>query len=468
MITVGAIFGKTPEISIWGQQSSRNNVIDNASHLPTDCQPGKFDRKTGKWLHDEKSKKIKWAAELGNTTYGSPVCAGGKVFCTTNNAAGYDPNYPKSVDLGCLLAFDTKNGNFLWQYSVEKLENDGIDWPEQGICSNPVVENSKLWIVNNRGEVVCLDTEKGNVIWKFDMITELGVVPRQMTCCSPLIVGTYVITGTSNGKDAQGKTVPHPNAPDIIALDKVTGKLLWQDTPCGKNILDGQWASPAVGTKEEQSYLYYPGGDGWLYAYKIKEQSHPPLVFQWKFNCNPEGTVWRGGQGTKNILVATPVISRDKIYIATGQSPESGDGTAVLWALEQGEKANAAWKYDGKVSGSNDFEEQFHRTIGAVVEYENLLLVGDFAGLVHCLNAETGEFHWCYDMMAPIWGSPLAADGKFYLGDSDGDLVIFQASDKLSVLAEVNWGDAIYTVPTFYGTILYVTTNHYLFALGEE
>jgi hypothetical protein len=37
-------------------------------------------------IAEGKRKNIKWVAELGNRTIGSPVVAGGKVFVATNNA----------------------------------------------------------------------------------------------------------------------------------------------------------------------------------------------------------------------------------------------------------------------------------------------------------------------------------------------------------------------------------------------
>jgi len=64
------------------------------------------------------------------------------------------------MDLGCLLCFRESDGELLWQHSNEKLTTGRVhDWPLQGICSTPLVNKDRLWYVNNRGEVVCLDTE---------------------------------------------------------------------------------------------------------------------------------------------------------------------------------------------------------------------------------------------------------------------------------------------------------------------
>src|SRR5690606_19085883 len=94
------------------------------------------------------------------------------------------------------------------------------DWPREGICSAPVVEGNRLWYVSNRCEVVCADTEgftdgkndgvqdekykskiDGDIIWRLDMIEELGVFPHNLATCSPLIVGDVLYVITSNGVD---------------------------------------------------------------------------------------------------------------------------------------------------------------------------------------------------------------------------------------------------------------------------
>jgi hypothetical protein len=59
-----------------------------------------------------------------------------------------------------LLAFDEQTGKFLWQHSSEKLPTGRVhDWPDQGICSAPLLDGDKVWFVTSRGEVACLDAE---------------------------------------------------------------------------------------------------------------------------------------------------------------------------------------------------------------------------------------------------------------------------------------------------------------------
>jgi hypothetical protein len=141
----------------WGGSPTRNNVSAERN-LPTDWNPGEFDRKTGRW-DNTKAKNIKWVANLGSQTYGSPVVADGRVFVGTNNSYGHIQQYPRDIDLGCLLCFSEQTGEFLWQFSAEKLPTGRVhDWPLIGIVSSPLVEGDRAWFVSNRAEVVCVDT----------------------------------------------------------------------------------------------------------------------------------------------------------------------------------------------------------------------------------------------------------------------------------------------------------------------
>ena len=87
---------------------------------------------------------------------------------------------------------------------------------------------------------------------------------------------------------------------------------------------------------------------------------------------------------------------------------------------------------------------------------------------MYCLDAETGKEHWIYDMKAHMWGSTLVADGKVFLGDEDGDLVILEASAEKKVLNEVFFGAPIYSTPVVANGVLYVGTQTHLYAIGNK
>ncbi len=514
------------DTSQWGGSPARNNAPE-AGTLPAEWNIGAFDRRTGDWLPEE-SQNVLWVARLGSQTYGTPVVAGGRIYVATNNGNGYVTRYPPEVDLGVLLCFRQEDGRFGWQLSREKLAaGRTVDWPDQGICCSPLVEGKRAWIVTNRGEVVCLDTDgfyngvntgpyrdepsedrsEADIVWIYDMIGQLNVQPHNMSSCSVTAVGDLLLVLTGNGVDESHDSMPSPDAPSFIALDKQTGKLIWADASPGRNVLHGQWGSPALAVLGGVPQAVFPGGDGWLYSFRAEPTDDGTPELLWKFDTNPKTARWGGGgMGERNSIVATPVIHDGRVYLAGGQDPEHGEGPSTLWCIdptrrgdvspelvvdaagkpvpprrvqncdpEAGETTRpnpnsaALWGYDGAdIEGERSFEETMHRTISMAAVAEGLLVIPDFAGLVHCLDAKTGKLHWTHDTYAAVWGSPLIADGKVYLGDEDGNVTVFRLSPEKEILAENNMSDSVYSAPVAVGNVLYISTRRYLVAIGEK
>ena len=426
----------------------------------------------------ESGENIKWSAPVGSQSYGGPVVANGKVFVGTNNEGQRNPKLED--DRGVLMAFDAENGEFLWQMTHEKLSAGRVnDWPLQGVCSTPYVENDRLYYVSNRATVVCLDTEgfrdgendgplmneqtteaiDGDVIWSYDMIAELDVFPHNLATGSPLIVGDILYTATSNGVDEGHLNVPAPQAPNFIALNKNTGELIWESTVVGENLLHGSWTNPAYAMINGTAQVVLPGGDGWIYSFAAETGE---LI--WKFDCNPKGSEWTlGGRGTRNNILSTPVIYDKKVYIGMGQDPEHGEAPGHFWVIDATGSGDVTSTGTVWHRGGDDF----YRTISTAAITDEVLYIADLSGFLYALDPETGEHFWTYDTYAAVWGSPYVADGKVYLGDEDGDVAVLKAGKQMELLHETNMGSSLYTTPVSRNGILYILTRNQLFAVAD-
>jgi len=138
----------------WGRDSTRN-MVGKAKNLPVEVNPGEMNDETEE-IDLKTTKNIRWIAKLGSQSYGNVSVAHGKVFAGTNNESPRDKR--NVVDRGNLMCFDEKTGEFLWQLATPKLGARKVsDWEYVGICSSPAIEEDRLWVVTNRGEVICLD-----------------------------------------------------------------------------------------------------------------------------------------------------------------------------------------------------------------------------------------------------------------------------------------------------------------------
>jgi len=453
------------DTAMWGGSPGRN-MVSTETGLPAEWDP-------------ETGSNIKWTAQLGSQTYGNPAIAGGKIFIGTNNQAVRNPKL--KGDRGVVMAFRESDGKFLWQSAHAKLASGRVnDWPQQGICSSPFVEGDRLYYISNRAEIICADTEgfydgendgpyvdeenkseiDEDIIWRYDMIDELDTFPHNLATCSPLVVGDLVFAVTANGVDETHINVPSPDAPSFIALNKNTGKLVWEDASPGENILHGQWSNPSYGIIDGIAQIIFPGGDGWVYAF-VPETGK----LLWKFDCNPKESVWElGGSGTRNNIISTPVIWNNKVYIGVGQDPEHGESIGHWYAVDATKRGDVTESAEVWHRGNEDF----NRTMSTAAIHDGLMYIADLSGFVYCWDANTGEEYWKYDAFAAIWGSPYYADGKVYIGDEDGDVAVLKAGKEMELLAEINMDNAVYTTPVAKNGVLYITNRAKLFATALQ
>ncbi|WP_397568944.1 PQQ-binding-like beta-propeller repeat protein [Schlesneria sp. T3-172] len=505
----------------WGGSSRRNNTPAGTAI------PVHWDVRTG--------ENVLWSVPLGSQTNGSPVVANGKIFVGTNNTHGYVKRYPSQMNLGALIAFEEKTGAFLWQASTLMLATGRSNFVASlGNCSTPYCEGNRLWYVTGRAEVVCLDTEgfhdaqndgpyksesnknrdEDDIVWHFDMMTQLGVTPHKHSSCSITCLGEYCFVITGNGVDSNHLSIPTAKAPSFICLNKSTGELIWSDSSPGGNILHGQWSSPCIFHAGGRDQVVMAGGDGWIYSFDPAGDGLGRAKLLWKFDGNPKAVQYSvnvgGTDQIRNPIVATPVFYDGYLYIGMGEDQESSDGAGMLYCIDptregdvsielavdsegkevppqrlaaidptQGHQAipnpNSAlrWQYDQSDRNENrkiEFEEILHRTVSSVAIKNDLLIVPDLSGVVHCLDAKQVNegkpvVYWTHDMFSPVQSSPLIVEDKVYICDVGGDVVVFELSKTHRVLAENRFDKSIRTTPIVANDTLYVASQNRLYAL---
>jgi outer membrane protein assembly factor BamB len=448
----------------WGGGLGRNMVNTSETNLPST-----WDVKTG--------SNVKWVRALGSLAYGNTVVAQGKIFVGTNNDGLYDKAITE--DKGNILCFNEADGQFLWQAVHDKLSAGRVnDWPRQGICSAVAVEGHRAWYLNNRCEAVCIDIqglkdgkndglqdeqyqgpEKADILWSYDMIEELGVFPHNLATSSPLVLGDLVYLVTGNGVDEGHLHIPSQSAPSFVALNKDTGELVWEYTVLDR-VLHGQWSSPSAGIVNGKTQIVFPGGDGWVYAL---EPATGELI--WHFNCNPKDSEWElGGYGTKNNLIATPVFENGRVYIGVGQDPEHGTGVGHLYCIDASGTGDVTTTHQVWHRGNDDFG----RTMSTAAIKDGIVYITDLAGIFFALDAETGKAFWTHDLKSAVWGSPMWADGKIYMGDENGKVTIFAHGKQKKIVNIVDMDEPLYATTVAANGVLYVVTKSKLYAIKND
>jgi outer membrane protein assembly factor BamB len=457
-------------------------------------------------IKKNKEQNVKWKAQLGSVSYGGVVVAGGRVFVGANNDNPRDPKI--TGDKGVLMCFDEASGKFLWQIVHDKLDNTAMDHPYIGVVSTPCVDGDRLYYVSNRCELVCADAAgyaaseadragEGTVVWSLDMIKDLKVSPGGLEGCvsssSPLVLGDLVYVVTSNGVNQNTEKPAAPKAPSFLAVHKDSGKPAWSSNLPGDGILDLQFSSPAAAEVNGVWEVIFAGGDGWLYGFEAEKGE-----LLWKFDCNPKKSKFKpkSGAGTRNYLLASPVVVGGKVYIGVGREPEAGPGVGHLWCIDITKKPDPktkdlspvnddfdpkalankdcglVWHFGGFYDAKNpkpaneERDYPFGRTMSTVAVHDGLVYAAELDGFLHCLDAQTGQEYWVHDTGGGTWASPYYVDGKVYMGVDNGDLLIFAAGTKDRLLNTIECRASLTTAPVAAHGVLYVNTGAMLYAIA--
>ncbi|HNW07978.1 MAG TPA: PQQ-binding-like beta-propeller repeat protein [Verrucomicrobiota bacterium] len=466
--------------------------------------PDTFDPRTG--------RNVQWSAELGTETHATPIVAGGRVYIGTNNGHPRDP--AQQGDRGILMCFDERTGRFLWQMVFLKRDEDiYFDWPRSGIASPVTVEDGRVYFVNNRGEVICLEpppipekaeggaakTETANlpaprILWQFDLTAGAGIWSHDGAHSPILINGDYLYLNTGTGVDNTHRRIRTPDAPSLVVLDKRTGRLVARENEgIAPNIFHATWAGPALAAINGQPRLFFAAGNGIVYAFETLPNRGPenrktrtapaspsgsptgaaasrsPAFLQqvWRFDFDPAAPKTNihlyvsNRRESPSTFYGMPVFHHNRLYLAGG-----GD---LWWGKHE------AWLNCFEATGTGDitphalawsYPLQKH-VLATPAIWRGLVFIADCGRMFHCVDAQTGQPCWTHELKGEAWASPLVADGKVYLGTRGGSFYVFAAERDKKVLATVALERPISATATAANGALYVATMDRLYALRQ-
>jgi outer membrane protein assembly factor BamB len=489
-LAIAGLAGAGEPMIRWGGGNGAN-MVSVATNLPADPD----------------AMEPLWEVKLGVHQYSIPTLDRGLIFLGTDDRAIVRPGYTPSGG-GAVICLEQATGKLLWQFASPRYM-PGVKPPFHfdqwrcGICSGPVVDGERVYVVGNRGDILCLSREgqargnigpfrdeldymaiaasnvadrvlgpnDGDLVWRYDMLTELGVIPHDVCGSTLLLVGDLLFACTSNGLDDRHAKVPAPQAPTLIALDKHTGRLVAKDNAqIGQRILHGNWSSPVAGHVKGRTLVFFGGGDGILYAFELPQirDGVQDLKQVWAYDCNPPDFRFRDGQPlpysahNRNMtngpseIIGTPVFEAGRLYVAIGQSPVHGVGRGCLSCVDA-------------ATGKKIWEsQQIGRSLATAAIVNGLLYIPDNNGNLYCFDAVTGQRYWTHPLGAKVWGSSaFVADGKVYVGTEASVLWVLKAGRKLDVLSRTRLKSVPIT-PAAADGVLYLPTQRQLTAISNQ
>ena len=501
----------------WGGTEARN-MISPEKNLPATFVP--IRSTTDPAIQPGTPTNVRWVASLGGASYGNPTVAGGRVFIGTDDKnVDEDPRFTRTQG-GLLKCFDEKTGKLLWQLVVPKRTGYPKDmlYGQQhlGVCSSPLVDGDRVYVVTCACEVLCLDVHgqaNGNdgqykdeasyevsagaspvklgasdadIIWRYDLMKDLGVWPHDVPSCSILVHGDVLYLSTCNGVDKPHAKVMAPNVPAFIAMDKRTGRLLgYEAEGISSRLWHCQWCSPSCAKVGDKTLILLGGGDGFCYAFEALESTpEKPVAMKkvWSYDCDPpeyrlkdgetipymkgdkrKKDTWNRNDGTylgPSEIIGTPVCVNGRVYTAIGQDPAHGRGRGLLHCIDATKtgditKTGRIWTYDG-----------LDRTIATPTIAGGLVYVPDIAGRLHCVDADSGKPCWVYETHAETWGSVLVADDRLYFGTMKS-FYVMATGREAKVLSDIPLGSPMQNSPIVANGAIFIAAQRYMWSVAK-
>ncbi len=307
-----------------------------------------------------------WLYKNAGNGYSGPAILNGKLF-TMGTRDGAE----------IMVALNASTGEELWTASIGpmvKFDRGG------GPRGTPTVDGERIYGLGGQGSLVCASAADGKVIWRVAMADLGGKTPGWGYSESVLVDGDKVVCTPGGSKGA------------IAALDKATGKLIWQS----KELTDPAHYASIIIAEHNGTRQYV----------QLTEQ-HVVGV-----SANDGKLLWKSPFPGRVAVVPTPIFHDDCVYVTAGYN--AGCKLVQLGANDQ-------------VSDVYENKEMVNHHGGVVRVGDYLYGYSERGGWL-CQEFKTGKQIWS-EKNALGKGAVSCADGMLYcLDESSGTVALVEAS----------------------------------------
>ena len=405
--------------------------------------PDQWNAKTG--------QNILWRTAIPGLAHSSPIVWGNRVFVTSaissDPKASFRPGLYGDGDASkdtsrhrwVIYALDKQSGKVLWEriaYEGEPLEKRHI---KATYANSTPVTDGRIVVAWFGSQGVHAYDVNGKFLWKVDVgRVDMGAydVPTYEwgPASSPIIWKDLVILQCDTQADSF-----------MLALNANTGETVWKtdrdEIP--------SWGTPTV--------VSTPKGDELITNASNFIRGYDPRTGK---------ELWRLG-GSSKITAPTPIYTDDMLVVASGRAPER-----PIFVVKAGARGDLTLP-EGKTSSDAIIWSRTGRGsyMPTPLIYNGILYVLANNGTFDAYNLKTGQE--IYRQRLPLVGSgfsasPIASDGKIYLPNEDGEILVIAAGEKFNHIATNSIGELLMATPALSDGVMYVRSAGGLFAIGKK
>ena len=394
---------------------------------------------------------IRWRTPIAGLAHSSPIVWGDFVFVTSavsgkGNATfkpglygDGDASDDRSTHRWLLSAVDKRSGQIRWERTAAEGEPLNQRHIKSTYASASPATDGRVVVAWFGSQGVYAYDLAGALRWKVDLgRVDVGAydIPTYEwgPASSPIIWNGLVIIQCDTQADSF-----------LLALDAETGETVWKTD---RDELPS-WGTPTVVTT--------PAGPELVTNASNFVRGYDPTTGR---------ELWRIG-GSSKITAPTPIFAGGLHVVASGRAPERpifavrpGARGDLTLPKGQTDSTQVAWSKTGRGS-----------YMPTPLFYRGLLYVLANNGVFDAYDALTGRD--VYSQRLPLVGSgfsasPVAADGKIYLSNEDGEILVVQAGPTFVHLSTNSVGETVMATPALSEGVMYVRGSSSLFAIGKR
>ena len=394
---------------------------------------------------------ILWRTPIPGLAHSSPILWGDLVFVTTAISSRAkatfkpglygdgDASEDQSSHRWVLYALDKRTGRIRWARTAAQGEPRNKRHIKSTYASASPATDGRIVVAWFGSQGLFAYDVDGGLRWAVDLgRLDMGAydIPAYEwgPASSPIIWNNLVIVQCDTQADSF-----------LLALDAATGETVWK-TP--REELPS-WGTPTV----------------------VNTPAGPELItnasnFVRGYDPRSGRELWRLG-GSSKITAPTPIFSGGLHIVASGRAPErpifavrpGAQGDLTLTKGET-ESSHVAWRKTGRGS-----------YMPTPLAYRGLLYVLANNGVLDAYEIATGKE--IYRQRLPLVGSgfsasPVAADGKIYLSNEDGEMLVITAGPAFAHIATNSMKETLMATPALSEGVMYVRGASTLFAISKR
>lgn len=415
-----------------------------------------------KWDAGE-NKNVRWKTRIEGLGHSCPVIFGDFVYVTTAISGGGDhsikPGQYGGVDSVddesehsfVLLCIDKEDGSIVWQQEATR----GVPKVKRHLKSThancTVATNGTHVMAFFAGEGLFCYTTDGELVWQKDlgMLDSGWFYDKSYQwgfAASPVIFEDNVIVQC----DVQEQSF-------IASYSLSDGAEVWRTD---RDEIPG-WSTPTVADTPRGPMLLTQG-TGFARGYDARTGE------EW----------WRFGNHSE-VVVPTPFIAHDLIYITNGYRP-----IQPIVAIELDAEGDITLP-EGETSGEHIawYKPRGGPYMPSPIVYGDYLYLCSNSGVITCIHAKSGEQVYRQRLTkgldqleedtevggsTSMVGSPVAADGHVYFPCEEGFVFVIEAGPEFKMVAANPVGENLLTTPAISNGVMFVRGQDHLFAFEAE